>query len=346
MSSCCLSERQAIAWSLAMSSSFVGSLYLVPLRWRRLHRDEPAHVRARFVAVAAATSASLWAFAVVTRSGECFGGLARALGASDSSQCCVKSQQVAAGPFEVAKATIASLALTASLYLGQIAASATVALRFGIGPRRVRWPSTVAVRNLLVGPVSEEIVFRACMVPLLLEAGFSLPRAVFVSPLFFGVAHLHHLKRHIVEDRMSVAVALAHTALQFAYTTLFGIFTAFLFVRTAHLAAAVASHVFCNYAGLPDLGFLWPPAKRDLRWLSARDRAAAVFLHSHKPALLAAYGFGILLFALSLFPLTGPTLFASPFWPPPRSSSGDSSACKKTPLRPVAPGSLLFMPSS
>lgn len=79
---CDLSKPQAIVWSLAMGSAYVGSLYLVPWRWRRLPRDVPAHIRARFVAVGFATVSAVGAFARVTRGGACFGGVGPALGAS------------------------------------------------------------------------------------------------------------------------------------------------------------------------------------------------------------------------------------------------------------------------
>lgn len=75
-----LSEWQAVTISLSMSSSFVLSLYLVPARWRRLHRDEPASIRARFIAVSAATAFSISIFFIVTHGGECFGGVAKSLG--------------------------------------------------------------------------------------------------------------------------------------------------------------------------------------------------------------------------------------------------------------------------
>lgn len=47
-------------------------------------------------------------------------------------------------------------------------------------------------RNQVVAPLSEEWTFRACMLPLLLQC-FSQTTAIFICPLFFGVAHFHHL---------------------------------------------------------------------------------------------------------------------------------------------------------
>lgn len=48
------------------------------------------------------------------------------------------------------------------------------------------------LRNHVVAPLSEEFTFRACMMPLLLQS-FKPLSAVLLTPLFFGVAHLHHM---------------------------------------------------------------------------------------------------------------------------------------------------------
>ncbi|EGB12715.1 hypothetical protein AURANDRAFT_19189 [Aureococcus anophagefferens] len=171
----------------------------------------------------------------------------------------------------------------------------------------------MSLRNLVVGPLSEEFVFRACMVPLLLDAGLGTARAVCCSPLFFGVAHLHHLRRRVRDDRAPVLEALGQTLFQFAYTTLFGVYTAFVFARTGNLAAAFACHGFCNYMGLPDLDFSCVPS--DLPWLSKREKLVQVVLHKHRTLLFALHGAGMALFGALLFPLTRPEAFGSPYWP-------------------------------
>ncbi|CAI5501759.1 unnamed protein product [Closterium sp. Naga37s-1] len=48
-------------------------------------------------------------------------------------------------------------------------------------------------RNLVVAPLSEEFVFRAALCPLLLAGGFSVTSTVFICPLFFSLAHGHHI---------------------------------------------------------------------------------------------------------------------------------------------------------
>ena len=92
-------------------------------------------------------------------------------------------------------------------------------------------PRTIYLRNLVVGPLSEELVFRACLVPLLLSADFSLAFAVGISPLFFGLAHLHHLHRRVTHDHVPFASALATSLFQLAYTTLFGAYAVTSFLR-------------------------------------------------------------------------------------------------------------------
>lgn len=48
------------------------------------------------------------------------------------------------------------------------------------------------IRNHVVAPLSEEFTFRACMMPLLLQS-FKPLTAVAITPMFFGIGHLHHI---------------------------------------------------------------------------------------------------------------------------------------------------------
>lgn len=113
-------------------------------------------------------------------------------------------------------------------------------------------------RNQVIAPLSEEWTFRACMLPLLLQC-FTPSTAIFVCPLFFGVAHFHH-----VVERMKMGVGIKHalfiscefgtnflqvydvsamninkrvlnSGFQSAYTTLFGAYAAFLFAKTGEI---------------------------------------------------------------------------------------------------------------
>lgn len=107
-------------------------------------------------------------------------------------------------------------------------------------------------RNMIIAPISEEITFRACMMPLLVQKGCMKPlSAVFVCPLFFGLAHVHHIiEMQSMGFDLRSAVMMA--AFQFFYTTLFGAYSALLFIKTGHVVAPLFAHAFCNMMGFPD----------------------------------------------------------------------------------------------
>ncbi|KAL3628299.1 hypothetical protein CASFOL_027345 [Castilleja foliolosa] len=106
-------------------------------------------------------------------------------------------------------------------------------------------------RNYVVAPVTEELVFRACMIPLLLCGGFSTYTVIFLSPIFFSLAHLNHLMELCLQKNCSFLKACQVVGFQLGYTVIFGAYASFLLVRTGHLAAPLVAHIFCNFMGLP-----------------------------------------------------------------------------------------------
>ncbi|KAI9272090.1 hypothetical protein EDC94DRAFT_249321 [Helicostylum pulchrum] len=110
-------------------------------------------------------------------------------------------------------------------------------------------------RNYLVGPLTEEFVFRACMIAVLYQANYSTTFLIFVSPLYFGLAHLHHawdIYNKMGRTRRALNNALFSSLFQFVYTTLFGWYASYLFLRLGNIMAPVLCHSFCNIMGLPD----------------------------------------------------------------------------------------------
>jgi len=134
--------------------------------------------------------------------------------------------------------------------------------------------SWIGWRNLVAGPVTEELMFRSVIIPLHLLANMDRTRIIFITPLYFGIAHVHHFYEFVLtHPEAPIAAALLRSLVQFAYTSLFGFFAAFVFLRTGSLYAAIIAHSFCNWAGLPRF---WgrlkveasepiaaPPAKKD-----------------------------------------------------------------------------------
>ncbi|XP_055697786.1 CAAX prenyl protease 2 [Phlebotomus papatasi] len=146
------------------------------------------------------------------------------------------------------------LTLTALLFLGPISMqvySGVWKLYF----RPTYWLSSFSdilwLRNHVVAPLSEEFTFRACMLPLLLQS-FTPTVAIFLVPLFFAVAHFHHIIERL-RNGMDVKTAVTISCFQFSYTYIFGIYSAYLFTKTGHFIAPFVAHAFCNHMGFPDL---------------------------------------------------------------------------------------------
>ncbi|KZV28437.1 CAAX prenyl protease 2 [Dorcoceras hygrometricum] len=106
-------------------------------------------------------------------------------------------------------------------------------------------------RNYFVAPLSEELVFRACMIPLLLCGGFSTYIVIILCPTFFSLAHLNHFLEFYVREDFTFLKACSVVGFQLGYTVIFGAYASFLLIRTGHLAAPLAAHIFCNFMGLP-----------------------------------------------------------------------------------------------
>ena len=77
------------------------------------------------------------------------------------------------------------------------------------------------LRNYIVSPFTEEFVFRSCMLPLLVH-NVGVSTAVFVTPLFFGLAHLHHIIEGLMFNESFMHLLVQHL-FQFTYTYIFGV---------------------------------------------------------------------------------------------------------------------------
>lgn len=178
--------------------------------------------------------------------------------------------------------------------------------------------SLILFRNLLFAPITEEIAFRALMVPFLL---YSYPNphpdhtpllqhsdtdpthVALLCPLMFTVAHVHHLYEKL-RNGTPLGAALAGTLLQVSYTGVFGFIATLLLMRTGRLLSPITSHVICNAMGLPNAGFMLP----------AGHGNEYSFLYARRWPLLALHAAGLIVFALLLFPLTHTLAAKSILW--------------------------------
>lgn len=154
------------------------------------------------------------------------------------------------------------------------------------------WVNSINLRNYLVAPLSEEFVFRACLIPLLVP-GFGNVLPIFICPLFFGVAHIHHVieRLHLGESPRDVWFS---AFFQFGYTTVFGGYSVFLFLRTGHLIGPVLCHSFCNFMGFPNIDQI--PSSKYPRLISS------------------LFVVGLVLFLVLALPLTNPSWYNSVFY--------------------------------
>ncbi|XP_048535638.1 CAAX prenyl protease 2 isoform X2 [Triticum urartu] len=140
------------------------------------------------------------------------------------------------------EAVVIPLLLTSLVYAGSFVARLWVMSSScgtdddGVGvsctEKLARWMQTslqdvMVWRNYVVAPFTEELVFRACMIPLLLCGGFKMYNIIFLSPIFFSLG------------------------VQLGYTVIFGWYAAFLFIRTGNLVPPIVAHILCNMMGLP-----------------------------------------------------------------------------------------------
>lgn len=145
--------------------------------------------------------------------------------------------------------------------------------------------NVLAWRNYVVAPITEELVFRACMIPLLLCGGLKPYTVIRLCPIFFSLAHLNHLMEFYSKKNYSWMKTSLAVGLQLGYTVIFGSYASFLLIRTGHLLAPLVAHTFCNFMGLPVL-------------FSRRNGMVSV-------AFLA----GMAGFVWLLFPMTRPDLY-------------------------------------
>ncbi|KAJ6616346.1 hypothetical protein B0H10DRAFT_2037625 [Mycena sp. CBHHK59/15] len=147
----------------------------------------------------------------------------------------------------------------------------------------------VGLRNYIWGPLTEEIVFRACVLSVYAMAGAGRGKMIAFAPMAFGLAHVHHAwETYNQYGRTAAALkrAVLTTLFQTGYTTLFGAHTSFLFLRTSSLAPPFTAHVFCNIMGVPQM-------------------SSEIAIHpERKSAIITAYVLGIVLFFGTLWPWT------------------------------------------
>ena len=128
---------------------------------------------------------------------------------------------------------------------------------------------------------------------------------------------MHHFYEfRLTHPHTPASHALLRSAFQLTYTSLFGFFAAFVFLRTGNLLSVCLAHSFCNWMGLPRLwgrvqveaGVPLGPPDLDKKADESEERNGARKAFARGILWTVAYYStlvaGALGFYLQLFPLT------------------------------------------
>ncbi|CAK9783501.1 unnamed protein product [Cutaneotrichosporon oleaginosum] len=258
-----ISPKAANALALVFAASYVGSLYVAPLvfPWAGRtpkgdsttaedaashipvgHRDHPATMKMRMRAVSMATRLSILGVYWTVKQ----------VGGYDVRGALVPTLRLLGLHSAGSQMPLAYL-LAPTLFLGPLFASwldCTLPGQAHFG--QWRW-GLAERRNYLVGPVTEELLFRSCILAVSILGGLPASWLVFGTPLWFGLAHAHHALQ-TYRDGGRTRDALWRAGLgclfQMSYTTLFGWFASYLYIRTGSVLPPVISHIFCNVMGI------------------------------------------------------------------------------------------------
>ncbi|KAI6189583.1 Farnesylated proteins-converting enzyme 2 [Aphelenchoides bicaudatus] len=125
------------------------------------------------------------------------------------------------------------------------------------------------LRNMVVAPISEELVFRSCLA-VLLRLCTNESIALYAGPLFFSMCHYHHIKND-VNHGSTLFDAFSQRSVQAAYTYVFGIYATYIFFGTGNVLPSIFAHALCNYLELPrvfDVGSIRPKSVQPLIYLT------------------------------------------------------------------------------
>ncbi|KAJ5279934.1 hypothetical protein N7478_005306 [Penicillium angulare] len=239
-----LSVHTVILFSVALTLVYVVPFYLSPTTRPSpsLSRDAPSVIRARIRAVSGSCILSslvvLWLII-------------------DQGNSSLAAAITLLGWWPISFADIArTLLLTAILFIGPLFERGVVEGEWRSWLRGSKLSESlggwIGWRNYVAGPLTEEIMFRSAIIPLHLLAHVAPKHIVFIAPLYFGIAHIHHFYEfRLTHPDTPAWAALVRSLIQFGYTTVFGWYATFVYLRTGSLFAVILVHSFCNWCGLP-----------------------------------------------------------------------------------------------
>ncbi|CAK8693260.1 CAAX prenyl protease 2-like [Clavelina lepadiformis] len=268
-----ISKVGAILSCLAFAILYVGSLYI---KSQRLPRDHPKTIKERIlrVSLASALACVILFFSSSNSTSQC--------------QSATFLEWIGIRFEGLIPAVFLPSFLIIILFLGPVV---MLLIDHGMKSLFSSQMSDITIwRNYFVAPLSEELVFRGCMLPLLVPA-FGKFTSILLAPWFFGLAHIHHASEQYKTGSYPLSTIVASTLFQASYTTIFGILSSYIFLRTGHLISAFISHALCNMMGFPEFEH--------------------ALTHRHNIIISLNFVLGLASFIIILGPLTKPSIYGN-----------------------------------
>jgi prenyl protein peptidase len=102
--------------------------------------------------------------------------------------------------------------------------------------------------------VAEELTFRAAIISVLrITGGWSIHVANIANALLFAFAHAHEPILRYAQTKSVPPDLLEGTLIQCAFTSLFGFFAGYIFIRSRCIWTCVLVHAICNVVGFPEV---------------------------------------------------------------------------------------------
>ncbi|KAK9462239.1 uncharacterized protein V1516DRAFT_674106 [Lipomyces oligophaga] len=278
-----ISKFGALGWNTFLTIAYVGVLYLLPNSRpsSTLSRNDEVLIRIRVYSILATTAVlcSITAWLISED------GISGIIGALNPGYVLLVVRMIPLPSIFVLLGS--SIGLTSVLFMGPLVDKLVWSKGWKcLGTNfRDAIRSWSGVRDYIIGPLTEEVVFRACIISINLSARISPMTSLFFCPLYFGVAHLHHAYEAYASDDEYLRIAIFSSLFQCMFTTVFGWWVSFLFLRTGSIWPSVITHMYCNTLGIPSLTAIDGPA-----WKTKVYYGLLVF--------------GVVSFALLLKPLT------------------------------------------
>ncbi|KAJ1974094.1 CAAX prenyl protease [Dimargaris xerosporica] len=264
-----LTPTEAYLYTAAHATIFVGSLYLFRfLKDPALGRDHPATIRQRIfsllVAIASSFALNIWVAGWALPEAEP-SAWARLLVVLDQGGFTGKNLLPSVG---------AAVLATVTLFAGPILVEILDMKQHGVWWQVLynetceKFSKLTGWRDVVLAPIFEEVVFRGLVVPLWTNAGISKTSTIFLSPIFFGLSHLHHAI-DIYHTTGSLLSAILGPTFQAVYSSMFGWFAVYLLLSTGNIMGPIFSHGICNTMGFPEFGKISNlPAYRNVIWFT------------------------------------------------------------------------------